>query len=147
MLTQSVAGRTYDYDYNVGSRNMGMVINVAFGAGDIVYVLSRQHEQLADVPWNKTAGPRESRQVRGPRHSGQRGNCSSSSGSTANGDGELVWPTGIATDSDENVYVSDEWLNRVSVFKPDGELLGTWGRDGSGEGEFNGGGWNRLRAG
>ena len=36
MLTQTVAGRaTYDYDYNVGSRNMGMAIGVAFGAGDI----------------------------------------------------------------------------------------------------------------
>ena len=55
MLTQTVAGRTYDYDYNVGSRNMGLAISVAFGVGDAIYVLSRQHEQLADVPWNKTA--------------------------------------------------------------------------------------------
>ena len=55
MLAQSVAGITYDYDYNVGSRNMGIAISVAFGAGDVIYVLSRQHEQLADVPWHKTA--------------------------------------------------------------------------------------------
>ena len=137
MLTQSVADRTYDYDYNVGSRNMGMAISVAFGSGDIVHVLTRQHEQLADEPWNKSTvhakvGKYELSDTRGSEELlfvfGQYGD----------GDGELVLPTGIATDSDENVYVTDEWMNRISVFNPDGELVTAWGRAGAGNGEFNG---------
>ena len=137
MLTQTVAGRTYDYDYNVGSRNMGMAIGVAFGAGDVVYVLSRQHEQLADVPWNKTAVHAKVGKYEVPDTPGSE-ELLLEFGQYGDGDGELVWPTGIATDSDENVYVSDEWLNRVSVFNRDGELLSAWGRAGTGGGEFNG---------
>ncbi len=137
MLTQSVAGRTYDYDYNVGSRNMGIAVSVAFGSGDTIYVLSRQHEQLADVPWNKTAIHAKVGKYEVPDTPGSE-ELLFEFGQYGDGDGELVWPTGITTDSDENVYVSDEWLNRVSVFNADGELLTSWGRAGSGDGEFNG---------
>jgi DNA-binding beta-propeller fold protein YncE len=35
------------------------------------------------------------------------------------------------------VYVTDEWLNRVSIFDKDGNFLGDWGTAGSGDGEFN----------
>lgn len=53
------------------------------------------------------------------------------------GEGELTWPTGIALDSSQNVYVTDEALNRVSVFDKDGEVLGQWGVQGSGDGELS----------
>ena len=33
------------------------------------------------------------------------------------GPGELMWPAGIALDSQENVYVTDEWLNRDLDFR------------------------------
>jgi DNA-binding beta-propeller fold protein YncE len=53
-------------------------------------------------------------------------------------DGSLVWPTCIALDSQENVFVSDEWLNRISQFSKDGEYLGKWEeRPGSGDGELD----------
>jgi len=53
-------------------------------------------------------------------------------------DGSLVWPTAIAFDRDWNVYVTDEWLNRVSIFSKDGDYLGKWEeRPGSGDGELN----------
>jgi DNA-binding beta-propeller fold protein YncE len=38
----------------------------------------------------------------------------------------LIWPAGIALDRD-NVYVTDEWLNRVSIFNKDGAFLRDWG--------------------
>ena len=53
-------------------------------------------------------------------------------------DGSLVWPTCIALDSKENVFVSDEWLNRISEFSKDGEYLGKWEeRSGTGDGELD----------
>ncbi|MFQ6027395.1 MAG: 6-bladed beta-propeller [Dehalococcoidia bacterium] len=53
-------------------------------------------------------------------------------------DGSLVWPTSIAIDSAGQVYVSDEWLNRISIFTKDGDYIGKWEeRPGSGDGELN----------
>jgi len=53
-------------------------------------------------------------------------------------DGSLVWPTAIAFDKDWNVYVSDEWLHRISVFTKDGDYISKWQeRPGPGDGEFN----------
>src|SRR2546426_8650629 len=37
-----------------------------------------------------------------------------------------------------NVYVSDEWLNRISVFSKDGDYISKWEeRPGTGDGELN----------
>ena len=53
-------------------------------------------------------------------------------------DGSLVWPTSIAIDSAENVYVSDEWLTRISIFTKDGDYIGKWEeRPGDGDGELS----------
>ena len=43
------------------------------------------------------------------------------------GAGEFVWLTSVALDQDENIYAADEWLNRITVFDKDGDLLMTWG--------------------
>ena len=54
-------------------------------------------------------------------------------------DGSLAWPTCIALDSQQTVYISDEWLNRISMFTKDGEYIGKWQeRPGSGDGELDG---------
>ena len=53
-------------------------------------------------------------------------------------DGSLVWPTCITLDSQETLYISDEWLNRISMFSKDGEYLGKWEeRSGTGDGEMD----------
>ena len=52
-------------------------------------------------------------------------------------DGDLFWPTSVALDSGQNVYVADEWLNRISVFDKHGEYLDRCGVTGSGDGELN----------
>jgi DNA-binding beta-propeller fold protein YncE len=52
--------------------------------------------------------------------------------------GKFVWITGVALDQDENVYVTDEWLNRVTVFDKDGNLLKTLGERGDGQGQLDG---------
>ena len=40
-------------------------------------------------------------------------------------------------DSSQNVYVADDWLNRISVFDKDGEFLSKWGTGGSGNGQIS----------
>ena len=55
MLTQIVAGRVYDFSHAVGRRDLSNVVGVAIGAGDTVYTLTRQQEQIANVSWNRTA--------------------------------------------------------------------------------------------
>ena len=57
--------------------------------------------------------------------------------SAGESEGQLTWPTSIALDSQGNVYVADEWLNRISKFSKDGEFLSSWGRAGSGDGELD----------
>ncbi len=53
------------------------------------------------------------------------------------GSGALKWPSSLLCDKDENLYVSDEWHNKVFVFEKDGGQIGSWGEQGDGEGQFN----------
>jgi DNA-binding beta-propeller fold protein YncE len=47
-------------------------------------------------------------------------------------------PTGIAFDSQGNLYISDGYVNsRVVKFNRDGEYITHWGQKGTGDGEFN----------
>ncbi len=52
-------------------------------------------------------------------------------------DGQFQWPTSIAIDKDEKVYVADESLQRISIFSKDGGWLGKWGVEGNDDGQFN----------
>ncbi len=59
-------------------------------------------------------------------------------GSVGQSDGQFIWTTAIVVDSDGLVYVSDEHLNRISVFDGDGRFLRKWGTPGSGPGDLDG---------
>ena len=52
-------------------------------------------------------------------------------------DGKTIWPASVALDSEGNVYLSDEWLHRISIFDKDGDFLDKWGTTGAGNGELN----------
>jgi DNA-binding beta-propeller fold protein YncE len=58
-------------------------------------------------------------------------------GSHGEGKGQFIWPTGIALDKDANVYVTDEWLNRITKYDRDGEYITHWGAQGSGDGDVD----------
>ncbi|MCH7841714.1 MAG: NHL repeat-containing protein [Chloroflexi bacterium] len=58
-------------------------------------------------------------------------------GSHGEGAGQFIWPVGIALDKDTNVYVTDEWLNRITKYSKDGEYISHWGTHGSGDGEID----------
>ena len=130
MLTQVAAGRTYDYSHCVGRAavsGMGFSYPVAaaMGKGDVVYVLSRASENISNVAWNRTGvGARVSKVSVGTA-AGEEEHIGEFS-RYGDDEGEIIWGAGVAVDGEQNVYVSDEWLDRVSVFDQDGNFLRLW---------------------
>ena len=59
-------------------------------------------------------------------------------GSYGKGDGQFTWPVTIIADSEENLYVSDEFLHRIVAFDREDEHIGTWGEPGTDAGQLNG---------
>ncbi len=59
-------------------------------------------------------------------------------GSFGEGDGQFVSPTAVALDSRGQVYVSDEFTNRITIFDSQGKFVSNWGAAGTGEGELTG---------
>ena len=51
--------------------------------------------------------------------------------------GEFWWPSSIAIDSKDQVYVADEALQSISIFTKQGDFLSRWGTEGAGDGQFN----------
>ena len=124
MLTRIVADRVYDYSHVVGGRQVTGMLALTVGKDDDVFVLLRRpnSSNIAKLSIGTTPGDEE---------------IQTQFGSAGEGGGQLRWPAGLAVDSDENVYVTDEWLHRVSVFDSNGDFLRMFGEFGSGEGQFN----------
>ena len=59
-------------------------------------------------------------------------------GEYGNGAGQMIWPSALALDSDENLYLADDFLHRITAYDREGSLISTWGTKGSGDGEFDG---------
>ena len=58
-------------------------------------------------------------------------------GSLGRDAGQMVEPSALALDSNENLYLADEKLHRISVFDTDGKVFDSWGKHGKGPGEFD----------
>ena len=52
-------------------------------------------------------------------------------------DGKFTWPVSLIIDGEENLYVSDEALHRITKLSKDGEFLDKWGAQGDGDGQLN----------
>jgi uncharacterized protein YjiK len=130
MLTETVAGRTYDYSHSVGRNaetGMGFAYPVAvvMGANDPAFVVNRGSEAISNVPWNRTGvGARVSKVNLGDQPGQEE--FIGEFGRYGNNDGQFIWGAGIAVDSNGNLYVTDEWLNRVTVFDKEGSFLSNW---------------------
>ena len=130
-ITRKVRGRVYSYSHCVGSmlggpKAFNQPVDVAVGPGGATYVLHRSTEynpssRVSKLTTGNTWGEEE---------------FVLPFGGHGTGDGEFQRTTALALDRDENVYVADEWLNRISIFDKEGNFLGKWGTSGAGKGEL-----------
>ena len=131
MLTTTVAGRTINYSHTVGrnipsGNGFQFPVSLALGKNSIAYVLCRSNEQHFSAHATKVniGDPGDEEII-------------AEFGSWGQGDGQMNWPAGLALDKAENVYISDEWLNRVTRYDSEGKFRQKWGTPGSGDGELN----------
>ena len=123
----------YRYSHTIGmyaqlaSRGFNGPVDVALGRDGILYVLSRA---LYDIAPNVVYQKRVTMCTFYEEYLGEFG-------SAGNEDGQFMWPVSIAIDKDGHIYVSDEALQRISIFDKSGQFLGKWGVNGSEEGEFD----------
>ncbi len=132
-------GRVYNWSHQVGGRISGQTPEgegamgfskpngIALGRDGVVYVLDREsapnfYPRVAKI---KVGGPFEEQYLL-------------TIGSEGTRDGQFMWPSSVGLDKDENVYVSDEYLHRITIFDKDGKFRSKWGTPGSGPGELNG---------
>ena len=128
MLTKQVAGRTYNYEYCIGRSStigLGFTFPVDFARGSegTLFVVSRGN--LVSPTNGLTKCTLDQEFIWENRGDGFCG-------------GQSPWPSSVDLDSNEKVYVSDEFTGRVQVLDKDGNLLERWGTKGSRDGELNG---------
>ena len=138
MTTTQISHVQLQYSHTIGrgeqfGPGFTYPIFVARGEGDLIYVLCRATEYRPEGTRIAVCTVGEEYVTAFARGVPQQGPHEYNYE-----DGSLVWPTAIAFDSQWNCYVSDEWLNRISIFTKDGEYIGKWEeRPGSGDGELD----------
>ena len=137
MTTTNISHLTFQYSHTIGRAEVfgtGFLLPVAVARGeeDLIYVVSRSYEHRADFLRITVCTVGEDLVTEFGRGIPGAGPHDLSAA-----DGSMVWPTSIVLDKGGNVYVADEWLNRISIFSRDGEWIGKWGTPGDGDGELN----------
>ena len=131
MLTTVAAGRTWQYSHNLGRiGNAGdsfqQPVGVAAAKDDVLWVINRGIGNAPAAPYVRLAKWTVKEEFLGEF------------GRLGEEPGQFVYLSSLALDEDENVYVSDEWLHRITMFDQGGKFLGIWGDRGDGEGQLNG---------
>ena len=123
--------RTFTYSFTAGRSEFQGTgfrnpMDFALGPDDLVYVVNRSYESRSD-------GTR----INMFRIGEDKEEYITEFGSYGEEPGQFIWPMAIALDKDTNVYVTDEWTHRVTIFNKDGEYQSHWGTHGSGDGELD----------
>ena len=125
MLTKIVGDRVYDFSHVVGGRDQVMgPLALAFGQDDDVFAIV-----------SNLGGARGITRYTVGLHPGEE-EVLNQIGERGEGPGHLMWASGVAVDGDTNLYVTDAWTDRVSVFSPEGDFLRAFGSSGDGEVQF-----------
>jgi DNA-binding beta-propeller fold protein YncE len=129
MAIETVVGRrAWIYSHNIGrvsEAGMGFIypVGVAPAKDGVLYVANRGYAYAQSQRISKVTVEEE---------------FITEFGRGGEEEGRFRFLTAVALDREENVYTSDEWLNRITVFDKDGTLLRTWGESGTEEGQLNG---------
>ena len=119
------------YSHTVGSlsnqgRGFQNPVDLALDSQGVIYVLNRAGPELPiRLPYKRV-----SMCTVDEEYLGEFG-----AGGTA--PGEFWWPSALAFDRRDRLYVADEALNRITVFNTQGETLDTWGEPGPAPGQLN----------
>ena len=118
----------FQYSHTIGAQALGpkglnSPVDVAPGPGRLLYVLNRPSENSPRGNWIAKCTIDD-------EYQGTFGACGAA-------EGELTWPNSLTVDQQGSVYITDEWLNRISVFDENGDLRRTWGTEGDGIGQLN----------
>lgn len=134
-MTTQALGVTFRYSHTIGRGEQSgpgfrTPVSMARGEADLMYVLSRASEYRPD-------SMRITMCTVGEDYIGEFARGGTIAGELS-ADAPFIWPNSIAVNKEGNVFVSDEWLNRVVMFTKDGELIGKWGVAGAADGELSG---------
>ncbi len=133
MTTETVRkGMWLKYSYSIGiafaqrGRGFSSPVDLAFSREGKIFVVSRHHS-------GTTVGLRIG--ICNPDFEAE---YFGEFGGYGYGDGQFIWPTALAFDNDDVLYLGDEHLNRITLFDTEGNFLGKWGAPGDGDGQLNG---------
>ncbi len=118
------------YSHTIGivameGRGFSNPVDMAISGADRVYVVSRTNP---DQPYGIRVGICD---MAGGDYFGDFGDY-------GDGDGAFVWPTALAFDEEDNLYLADEYNHRITVFDASGRFIAKWGERGSEPGRLNG---------
>ena len=126
MLTQIVGNRVYDFSHSIGDPNETLMpVALAVGEENELFAVIKGILELSPGVKQITLGdaPGEERILNVIGEYGEE-------------PGQFVWPSGVALDSARNIYVTDAWTDRVSVFSVEGEFIRSFGSSGTAGGQF-----------
>ena len=99
-------------------------MDLAFDSSEKIYVLGRGHD----------GDPRGCRIVVMDMNEEYYGTF----GSFGNETGQFIWPSSIAVNSKDNLFISDEATNKITVMSKEGNYISSFGEFGSDNGQFDG---------
>ena len=122
---------TIEYSHTLGfmanqGRGFNNPVDLAVNSSGVLYVLNRAGPEVGV----RIAYKRITRCTADEQYLGEF--CTGGTG-----DGQLWWPSSLAFDDEDRLFVADEALNRVSIYDQEGNFLDKWGVAGSGAGQFN----------
>ncbi|MFP6678735.1 MAG: NHL repeat-containing protein [Dehalococcoidia bacterium] len=110
----------FPYIKTLGMRRItNFPVDIALGNDERIYVLCRQENAVMIRKYN------------------YMDEDLGSIGGWGTDEGQFQWPVALIADANENLFVSDEALHRITQFDSEGEMLATWGEHGSNDGQFN----------
>ena len=122
---------SFGYSHTVGflanqGRGFNNPVDVALDSDGLLYVLNRAGPEVGiRLPYKRVTICSLDQDYLGEFGTG------------GTGDGEFWWPSSLAFDSQDRLYVADEALNCVSIFTKQGTFQGRWGQAGAGAGQLN----------